>query len=148
MIERDILFYLQSSVTLTSLLGGVSKIFPILVPDQVDDAKVLMPWLVIEPAGGTRKKINATTMQERTTVRISVDADAGYLATSRDAVETAHLLLENYRGVLTTARDVVITCSPIRGWAGYSAGTYRWQFDAIVEFLEDYVEPLPYTASS
>ena len=145
MIERDILFYLQSTASLVDKLGGISKIYAIQAPQDADGEPVLMPWLIVEPAGGpTREKINATTMQERQTLRISVDADSANFLSAREAIDIAHGLLENYRGTLVTARDATVSCSPIRGWAGYKANTYRWQFDAIVEFLEDYTEPTPY----
>lgn len=147
MIERDVLFYLQNSTALTDKIGGISKIYAIQVPQESDSEPILMPWMIVEPAGGpNRKKINATTMQERSTLRVSVDSDSANFLTAREAIEIAHDLLENYRGTLATARDATVVCSPIRGWAGYKANTYRWQFDAVIEFLEDYTEPTPYVS--
>lgn len=143
MIDRDIVYYLQTITPLTTLLGGASKVFPIQAT-----VGTLMPWLVVESAGGIREKINATDIEETSTIRITLDCSTAQIGTGRSAIEAAKAALEQYRGQFSVAQDVYIRCGAIRGWAGYSAGTYRWQFDAMVRYVEQFTRPTPYTPST
>lgn len=134
MIEKDILEYLQADTTLTTLLGGVKQICVIQAP-----AGLKMPYLTIEPLPGTRTKISPVLVEEITSVRISLDYGPAQIITGRNAIERAKYLIENYRGLLNGANDIVITCGSIGSWAGL-AGCSRSQFSALCKFTEAYVE--------
>jgi len=137
MIERDVLQYLITVPALVSKLGNLNKIYVIQA-----ESTTKMPWLIIEPAGnGSRKKITATTMEETSTVRITVDISPAQMYSGREIIELALRAMENYRGDMMGAKDAVVTCSPIRGWASYTGSIYRWQFEARVKFTEPYQEP-------
>ena len=146
MIEKVLLTYLQSTTitvckNLTTKLGGIGKIFVVQVPTY--DSTTKMPWLVIEPTGGTRERIGASKIEEVNSVRISVDAGATQLVLGRECAELAKKAVENYRGNLNGtggATDIIITCSAITGFPGLN-GCYRWQFSARCQWTEVYSKP-------
>ena len=132
-IERDLLEYLQADVTLTTALGGVQKICVIQA-----QALLKMPYLTIEPTPGTRVRIGANKIEEVVSVRISLDYGPLQIASGRAAIERAKYLIENYRGNLNGANDILITCGGIGSWAGL-AGCNRSQFTALCKFTETLV---------
>jgi len=142
-IEKELLTYLQSTTitvckNLTTKLGGIGKIFVVQVPTY--DSTTKMPWLVLEPTGGTRERIGASKVEEVNNVRISVDNGATQMAPGRECIELAKKAVENYRGNLNGASDISITCSAITGFPGLN-GCYRWQFTARCQWTETYSRP-------
>jgi hypothetical protein len=134
MIEIHITQYLQNDATLVAFFGNIGKIYAIQAP-----AGATMPWLIVEAAGGSRTQIGSNRINERNTIRVSVDVGPTHILKGRQAIERAKYLVENYRGDMYDSEDVHITCSAIRGWAGMT-GAYRYQFDAICEFVEPLVK--------
>jgi hypothetical protein len=142
-IEKELLIYLQSTTitvckNLANKLGGIGKIFVLQVPTT--DTTTKMPWLIIEPTGGSRDKISPSKVEEVNNVRISVDCGPSQMVLGRDCIELAKKAVENYRGLLESANDISITCSAISGWPGLN-GCYRWQFVARCQWIETYTEP-------
>lgn len=143
MIEKELLIYLQSPTivpckALTTKLGGIGKIFVLQVPTT--DSTTKMPWLVIEPTGGTRTKISATKVEEVNNVRVSVDCGPAQMVLGRECSDLAKKAVENYRGNMGGASDIMVTCSAVSGWPGLN-GCYRWQFTARCQWTEAYSEP-------
>lgn len=137
MIEKDVMSYLQTVTALTTKLGSANKIYVIQA-----DSTATMPWLIIEPAGnGTRKKITVNKMEEVSTIRITVDVSPAKMLSGREIIKLAMTAMENYRGDMGDADDVVVSCGAIRGWASYTGSIYRWQFEARMKFTEPYTEP-------
>lgn len=137
MIEQDVYMYLRSDTTLSGLLGGVEKIYLVQVPS---DPEPKMPWVVLEVTSGSRTKISQSKMEEISYLRVSVDAGPYQSMMGRSIIERCKVLLENYRGLMTTATDVHVSVGAVRGWAGFS-GANRYQFDATIRFTEAYTEP-------
>lgn len=127
MIERDLTVFLLAQTAVTSLCN---KIYPIQAPKDA-----MMPYIIIEPTGGNRRKIGNKT-DEIVIFRITVDCGPSQIVTGRNIIEAILDTLENRRGVMNLANDLVIEdCSAIRGWAGMS-GTYRFMFDGRARHLE------------
>ena len=137
MIEQDVYIYLKNDATLNALLGATGNVFLMEAPTV---GNVLMPWVIVEVTSGSRTKISQLKMEEIAYVRVSVDAGPAQAFKGRDAIERCKVLLENYRGLLSTAIDTSVSIGAIRGWAGFG-GAYRYQFDATVRFTEDYNQP-------
>ena len=137
MIEKDILEYLQADTSLVTSLGGVSKI-------AVSEVKpgTVMPYLVIEASGGTRDKITFNKIEERNSIRITLYCAPDKFLLGRTSMERAKYLVENYRGDMGGADDMLITCSAVSGWASYQGGVYIFQFTARVRFTETLTRPL------
>jgi hypothetical protein len=138
MIEQDVYVYLKNDATLNALLGATGNVFIMEAPTIGD---ILMPWVIVEVTSGSRTKISQNKMEEIAYVRVSVDAGPAQAFVGRNAVERCKVLLENYRGCLSTAMDTSVSIGAIRGWAGFG-GAYRYQFDAIVRFTEAYSQPI------
>jgi len=136
MIEKDILQYLQGISALTTKLGGVNKVVAIQAPSGL-----AMPWLIIEPSGGTRKRISANKLQEFNSVRVSVDCGAAQLAQGRAAMELARDALENLRGTLGDSKDIYIECGAISGYAGLY-GAHRFSLTCDCKFTDDWVKKI------
>jgi hypothetical protein len=138
MIEQDIYAYLLADTVLSGYLGAPTNVFLIQAPTLNEPE---MPWVIVEVTSGSRNKISQTLMEETAYVRISVDSGLAQAFIGRHAIERCKVLLENYRGRLTTAADAVSSISAIRGWAGFN-GAYRYQFDATVRFTEAFIQPV------
>jgi hypothetical protein len=142
-IEKELLTYLQKTTipsckALTTKLGGIGKIFVLQVPTT--DTTTKMPWLIIEPTGGTRTKISASKVEEVNNVRISVDCGPAQMVLGRESADLAKKAVENYRGTIGGATDIIVTCSAVSGWPGLN-GCYRWQFTARCQWTETCSEP-------
>jgi hypothetical protein len=132
MIERDIMIYLQSLPEITNLCNNI---FVIQAPK---DAK--MPYIIIENTGGTRRKLGSDSTEELALFRVTVDVGSGQMTLGRDIAETCLKVIENYRGQFSNtdgAKDVFITCSAVRGWAGIG-GAFRYMVDGRARFVEPY----------
>ena len=143
MIEKELLTYLQTSTipvckAVTDKQGGIGKIFVVQVPTY--DSTTKMPWLVIEPTGGTRERLGASNIEEVNNVRIGLDAGPTQMVLGRECIELAKKAIENYRGNLNGASDIIVTCSAITGFPGLN-GCYRWQFNARCQWTEVYYQP-------
>lgn len=138
MIERSIYEYLRNDSQLNSIVQG--RIYLIQVPSQNNP---VLPWVVIENIGGIREKISQNKIEEKVNLRITVDADNTQLVLGRSIIERAHVLLENYRGMLYNSNDVIIQCSSVSGASGIG-GIYRYVFSCIVKSLDDYITPEMY----
>jgi hypothetical protein len=138
MIERSIYEYLRNDSQLNTGVGG--RIYLIRVPTQ---DTIVLPWLVIENIGATRIKIAQNKIEEKANVRITVDAESTQLVLGRSIIDRAHVLLENYRGMLYNSSDVSIQCSGISGTSGIG-GVYRYFFSCVVKSLDDYIAPEMY----
>ena len=92
-----------------------------------------MPWLIIEPTGGSRTRISAARGEATNLVRIGVDAGPSNWITGRNAVEYARIALENLRGTLGDATDLIITVGDISGYPGLN-GAYRYSFPATCKY--------------
>lgn len=141
MIEQALLTYLQSNATLTTKLGGLSHICVVQAP-----AKITMPYLIIEPTGGTRENITAGKVEEINSVRIKVDVPADKMIAGKAIIELAHDLVENYRGDIIGLSDLHISCSAISDFPGL-AGVYRYQFSASCRWIETRKKPSRYDPS-
>src|SRR5574344_148103 len=128
MIEKDLMQYLQTKTQLTTALGGSGKIYAIQAPTGAS-----MPWLIIEPTGGSRIRISATKGEATNLVRIGVDAGPSNWITGRNAIEYARIAIENLRGTLGDATDIVITVGDISGYPGLN-GAYRYSFPATCKY--------------
>lgn len=141
MIEQALLTYLQSDTTLTTKLGGLSHICVVQAP-----TKITMPYLIIEPTGGTRENITAGKVEEINSVRIKVDVPADKMIAGKAIIELAHALVENYRGDIIGLTDLHISCSAISDFPGL-AGVYRYQFSATCRWIETRKKPSRYDPS-
>lgn len=141
MIEQALLTYLQSDATLTTKVGGLSHICVVQAPP-----KVTMPYLIIEPTGGTRENITAGKVEEINSVRIKVDVPADKMIAGKAIIELAHDLVENYRGDIIGLSDLHISCSAISDFPGL-AGVYRYQFSASCRWIETRKKPSRYDPS-
>ena len=139
MIEKDNFQYLQTKTALITKLGGVNKICAIQAPTGI-----LMPYLIIEPAGGTDARIGASKLEENIQVRIAVDCGPTQMLMGREAIELAKGYLENLRGKLGDTQDLIITCGAISGFAGLN-GAYRWGFSCQCKYLETFARQRPST---
>jgi hypothetical protein len=128
MIEKDLMQYLQKKTSLTTALGGTGKIYAIQAPTGAS-----MPWLIIEPTGGSRTRISASRGEATNMVRIGVDAGPSNWITGRNAIEYARIALENLRGKLGDATDIVVTVGEISGYPGLN-GSYRYSFPATCKY--------------
>ena len=141
MIEQDVKNYLCTVSGFASAFGktqsyvSVSGIFIIQAKTGT-----LMPYVIVENSEGTRVKAGAVKTDETDFVRITVDAGPAQLYKGRNIVQVAFDALENYRGIMGGAKDVICACSPIRGWAG-TGGAYRYQFTANIRHLETKNDP-------
>lgn len=120
--------YLQKKTSLITVLGGTGKIYAIQAPTGAS-----MPWLIIEPTGGSRTRISATKGEATNMVRIGVDAGPSNWITGRNAIEYARIALENLRGTLGDATDLIITVGDISGYPGLN-GAYRYSFPATCKY--------------
>jgi len=137
MIEKDVLQYLQSKVSLTTKLGGVGKIMNV---QPIATAK--MPWLCIEVSGGTDNKMGATKQQEMASMRIYVDAAATQMVVGREAIELAKAYLQDLRGDLYDTKDLHLKCGVISGYPGMD-GSYRYSMTVTARFMVPYSVHLP-----
>lgn len=138
MILQDLYVYFKTDATLSGLLGSSDSIYRIQAPTITGTPK--MPWVLMEVTSGSRTKISQTKMEEIAYARISVDAGPTQINKGMQIIERCQVMLENLRGVITTATDVHVTVGAIRGWAGFNEA-YRYQFDATIRFTEDYTQP-------
>ena len=139
MIEKDLMQYLQKNTNLTTKLGGTGKIYSIQAPTSA-----VMPWLIIEPTGGSRDRIGATKGEAVNMVRIGVDAAPSQWITGREAIEYARVALENLRGTIGDASDIVITVGEISGYPGLN-GAYRYSFSATCKYTYNWNTQQPST---
>lgn len=139
MIEKDIIQYLQTKTDLTTKLGGVNKINLIQAPTTLK-----MPWLLVEASGGPRDRISATKGQAQDSVRIAVDAGPSDFLKGREAIELARGYLENLRGTLGDATDLVITVQSITGYPGLN-GAYRYSFPCVCKYIYPWATQRPST---
>ena len=144
MILQDLYVYFKTDATLSGLLGSSEPIYKIQAPTitGVGNPPVSprMPWVLLEVTSGSRTKISQTKMEEIAYARVSVDAGPTQINKGQQIIERCQVMLENLRGVITTATDVHVTVGAIRGWAGFNEA-YRYQFDATIRFTEDYTQP-------
>lgn len=127
MIEKDILQYYQTITQITDIIPA-NKIYVTQAP-----TKAVMPWLIIEPTGGKRVRISAYKGEATNLVRICVDAGPTNWIASRNAIENARIALENMRGTLGDATDIVITTGEISTYMGLN-GSYRYSFPATCKY--------------
>lgn len=130
MIEEDILKYFRNNAALVSAVGGTA---------QIDIGQVAptnkMPWIGIEVSPGVRTKISEALMEQRSSLRITVNGGPQHKVLAKTIADMALRLLENYRGALYSTRDAYITCSAVNGISGF-AGSVRYQFVASIRFTE------------
>lgn len=136
MIERDIVQYLQADSDLIQMVSGANHLVVVQAP-----VNIKMPYITIEPIGGSRTRISPLKTEELNTVRISIDYGPDQLLSGRLAIERAKYLLENFRGTMNGAEDLLITCSSISSWSGLG-GSYRSQFTAKCQFIENTTKPI------
>jgi len=129
MIEQDVRTYLTTVSGLITAFSPIATISGIYVIQSPTGTK--MPYMVVENSEGPREIIAANTTEETAVLRVTVDAGPTQLYKGANLAETAHKALENYRGTMGNAKDVVCTCSSIRGWAGTS-GCHRYQFNVTI----------------
>lgn len=141
MIEKALLIYLQSNTALVTKAGGASHICVVQAP-----TKVTMPYIIIEPTGGTRDNITAGKVEEINSVRVKVDVPADKMVFGRDLIEMVHDLVENYRGDIGATSDLQISCGAISDFLGL-AGVYRYQFSASCRWIENRKKPTRYDPS-
>ena len=141
MIEKALLIYLQSNTALVAKAGGASHICVVQAP-----TKVTMPYIIIEPTGGSRDNITAGKVEERNSVRIKVDVPADKMIYGRELIEMAKALVENYRGDIEGVTDLHISSSAISDFPGL-AGVYRYQFSALCRWVETRKKPTRYDPS-
>ena len=139
MIEKDLMQYLQTKSQLTNTLGGTAKIYAIQAPTNA-----VMPWLILEPTGGSRERISATKGEATNSVRVGVDAAPSNWIKGRTAIEYAREELENLRGTLGDATDLTITVGEISGYPGLN-GAYRYSFPAVCKYTYDWNTQRPST---
>ena len=65
-----------------------------------------MPYIIIEPTGGSRDNITAGKVEEINSVRIKVDVPADKMIYGRELIEMAKTLVENYRGDIEGVTDL------------------------------------------
>lgn len=128
MIEKDIMQYLQTITALTSKFGGIQKIYCIQAP-----TKALMPWVIVEPAGGPRVRIAASTGEERQSVRIGIDVGPADWIMGREAMEIILNNLDGFRGDMGDAKDLEIQCNGVTGYPGLN-GAYRYNLTCKCRF--------------
>jgi hypothetical protein len=133
MIEKDLLEYLQSKTSITSLIG--MKIFIAQAPINVK-----MPYLIIDVVSGPRERITPTYMEQTAFCRITVNAGPQDLVLGRSAAEAALRAMENYRGGMGASVDLSITCGTVRDMLGLG-GVIRYSFDAVAKTMETLQKP-------
>lgn len=129
MVLKDMMIYLKNNSSIATAMNN--KIYSSQAPFNVE-----MPFMIVEITAGTREDITFNKTESLTWFRITVDVGPTQETDGYDMIWTAHRALENYRGDLGDTKDVYITCSEPRGWAGIG-GAYRYQFDAKVKFIQD-----------
>ena len=127
MIEQALVDYLNSQVSITSLIGG-SKVYYSRAP-----SKAVMPFITIKNAGGPRKKVTQYYTDADDTVTVYVDASNQF--NGRAIAEAIMRALENYRGDMYPAQDVHITLGSIRDLDGFQ-GTYRFILPVSILYKE------------
>lgn len=132
MIEKDIMQYLQTLTTLTAKLGGLQHIYCIQAP-----VKDLMPWLIVEPAGGPRTRIGGATGEEKPSVRIGLDCGPADWIKGREAMEIILNALDGFRGDMGDSKDIEITCNAVTGYPGLN-GAYRYNLTCKCRFTYDW----------
>lgn len=130
MIEQDVRTYLCTVSGLVSLFNPVATISGIFIVQAPTGA--LMPYLVVENSEGPRDIIAVAKTEETANLRVTVDCGPTQMYKGRNIAEAALKALENYRGIMGTATDVVCACSSIRGWAG-SGGCFRYQLNVKIQ---------------
>lgn len=133
MILKDLLLYLQSKTTITSLVGN--KIYPVQAPTGVS-----MPWVIVEIPAGIRDKISYNTMEGNSWARVTVDVGPADVVKGSNVVQAIIDACENYRGQLGDSADVFMTCGEPRSWAGMG-GAYRYQVDIKIKYKFTYSLP-------
>ena len=139
MIEQDVRTYLCTVSGIASQFSPkatISGIFLIQAPTGS-----VMPYMIVENSEGPREQIAAETTEETANIRITVDGGPTQMYKARNIAEATRKALENYRGVMGNSKDVICTCSSVRGWAG-TGGCYRFQFSATIKHIEAKNKPL------
>lgn len=134
-LEEALLKYFRLNAELVALVGS---------KEQIDIGQIAptekMPWIAIEVSPGTRTKIAHAKMEQRSTIRITVNGGPQHKVKCKSIAEKALRLLENYRGGLYDIDDVYITCNAINGISGLG-NSVRYQFLANIRFTETLTKP-------
>ena len=130
MIDGDLLNYLQTYPSLIALLPA-SKIFLGQAPSTA-----VMPWLVLEIFPGTRTKVAATKLEQRNTIRVTVDCGIDKKVAGRNIIEQALQALDFYRGSIYSVNDAYVECGSI-GLTMALNNVYKYSFSASMRFMEN-----------
>jgi len=132
MIEADIISRLQGTTALTTLLGGIGKIFYIQA-----GTTATMPWLLVEVSSGTPQRMGATKQQVTATARLILCIAQTSVTKGRQIMELAKDALQGLRGDATESKDLIVTCSDVTGYAGAGA-TAIFNLICTCKFMEDW----------
>ena len=135
MLEESLLRYFRNNAELVALVGS---------KPQIDIGQVVstekLPWIAIEVSSGTRNKMSFNKMEQRSTIRVTVNGGPQHKVLCKSIAEKALRLLENYRGGLYDMDDVYVTCSAINGISGLG-NSIRYQFLATMRFTDALIKP-------
>jgi hypothetical protein len=128
MIEKAIVNYLNNHPTLTAYKG---KIYYHRVPTDVK-----MPFVICTNAGGGRTRISAGLKEPFDTLIIYVESQKQF--EGYDLANLVNAALDNYRGNMGDAKDLVIKCDTPRDLDGFFA-TYRYMLSVHVKYTIPFV---------
>ena len=129
MMEGDILNYLQTYPALIVLLPA-SKIFLGQAPSTA-----IMPWLVLEIFSGTRTRISKTKLEQRNTIRVTVDCGIANKVAGRNIIEQALQALDFYRGSIYSVKDIYTESGSVGLTVGLNS-IHKYNFTSSMRFVE------------
>jgi hypothetical protein len=116
MIESDIIGILQGNSTITTALGGITKIFYIQPSTTAS-----MPYLSVEASAPIPAKMGALKQQVTATVRLTLAIAQTAAVKGRGIMEDVKDALQGLRGDATESKDLLIQCSDVTGYPGVGA---------------------------